>query len=655
MGVSGAPVCDPLGGQSCMLPFPNDYYTVPDSEEPSGRRVDFPLGAMPANVEGDHIDPATWNENDGFSPGSVIEVQVPNLDLSASKIVDQYHIGSSLTADAPIVLLDASTGRRLAWWGEEDVRDNDPATRLLLIHPAADLPEGSRIVVALRDLRSTSGAVIPATGDFVQVLAGQTVPGPGGAALTVHLRSLLDIVRRDASVSTMGLYLVWDFTVISRANLTDPVLHMRNVAMTDLHGKVPAFQVTGVTDLSSSSTDGVAIARQVSGTFDVPDFLNGPSGDETDTLHEGADGLPSQIPGNVEVADFACLVPRSVEADPQSATTAVHPGRPVLYGLGLFNTTAGMESENVSGLADRGRLVLCSTDWLGLDGDDELTDIGLFDNLSAFPSLPDHLMQAMIDALYLGKLMSSPQGFASNADFQGGTSHRSVIDTAEALTYYGNSEGSLMGGAVTAISTEWRLAVLGVPSMNYSILLPRSVDFSPLYPFFDKSYPDEQTQELILDIIQMLFDRGETDGYVAQMTDHPLPGTPSHRVLLQMAFGDHQVSNFATEIEARTLGAVVRTPTLPTGLVKGDPFYGLATAANSDRAPATLYVWEDPHAPPPPLTNVPPSAGIDPHDFMPRDVPGAQTQLLEFLSSGTVHDVCGSKSCTSVLAAAPPP
>lgn len=45
-------------------------------------------------------------------------------------------------------------------------------------------------------------------------------------------------------------------------------------------------------NLSASATGGRTIARQVVGTFDVPSFLNGSSGDQTDTLHLGPDGLP---------------------------------------------------------------------------------------------------------------------------------------------------------------------------------------------------------------------------------------------------------------------------------------------------------------------------------------------------------------------------
>ena len=77
VGVKGSPRCDPLGVIRCMLPFPSDYYTVPDGAMPSGRRVVFPLSAMPTNSLAAHVNPAAWERNDGFSPGSLILVYVP--------------------------------------------------------------------------------------------------------------------------------------------------------------------------------------------------------------------------------------------------------------------------------------------------------------------------------------------------------------------------------------------------------------------------------------------------------------------------------------------------------------------------------------------------------------------------------------------------
>ena len=59
------------------------------------------------------------------------------------------------------------------------------------------------------------------------------------------------------------------------------------------------------------------------------------------------------------------------------------------------------------------------------------------------------------------------------------------------LYYNGNSQGGIMGGALTAVSPDFTRAELGVPSMNYSVLLPRSVDF---LPFAARSSPPIPTK-----------------------------------------------------------------------------------------------------------------------------------------------------------------
>ena len=43
-----------------------------------------------------------------------------------------------------------------------------------------------------------------------------------------------------------------------------------------------------------------------------------------------------------------------------------------------------------------------------------------------------------------------------------------------------------------------------------------------------------------------------------------------------MAFGDHQVSNWTTAVEARTVGAQIRTPVLDPGRsIEEIPYYGI--------------------------------------------------------------------------------
>ena len=75
--------CDPLVPEQCLMPFPNDYFTV-RRESPTGRRVSFVQDVLPANVGGVHMDPVELNRLDGFSPGSALLLWMPATDLVRS-------------------------------------------------------------------------------------------------------------------------------------------------------------------------------------------------------------------------------------------------------------------------------------------------------------------------------------------------------------------------------------------------------------------------------------------------------------------------------------------------------------------------------------------------------------------------------------------
>ena len=49
--------------------------------------------------------------------------------------------------------------------------------------------------------------------------------------------------------------------------------------------------------------------------------------------------------------------------------------------------------------------------------------------------------------------------------------------------------------------------------MNYSLLLPRSVDFDAFAAVLYPNYPDELCRPLILSLLPILWDRGERNGY----------------------------------------------------------------------------------------------------------------------------------------------
>jgi hypothetical protein len=79
-----------------------------------------------------------------------------------------------------------------------------------------------------------------------------------------------------------------------------------------------------------------------------------------------------------------------------------------------------------------------------------------------------------------------------------------------------------------------------VPGFRFSLLLTRSTQFGRFAELLYTTYQDPVDLALINSMIQLLWDRGEANGYAWHLARDPLPDTPRHTVLLHEAFGDHQ-------------------------------------------------------------------------------------------------------------------
>lgn len=181
--------------------------------------------------------------------------------------------------------------------------------------------------------------------------------------------------------------------------------------------------------------------------------------------------------------------------------------------------------------------------------------------------------------------------------------------------------------------------------MNYSLLLPRSVDFDTYEAIFDPAYPNQAERMLILSMVQMLWDRGEGAGYVNHVTADPLPGTPAKTVLIHVAFGDWQVSELSAFVEATAMGVPVHRPVAADGRShEVEPGWGLPSIEYPS-AGSGLVVW-DSGSDAIPIDGVPPSTTRDPHED-PRRSPAAQLQITAFLFDGVLVDVCGGSACTA--------
>ena len=574
--VGGDGTCDDLDPARCLLPWPNDRFTVADPSTPTGLRLAVPADGTPINVDGVPLDVTDQNRADGFSPASTILTFVPGVDLEASGAAPSTDIGASLDEDAPITLTDLTTGERWPYWAELDAPAPE-GEQLLMVHPAVALTEAHTYEVAMTGLVAAAG------------------------------EPLADAYQR-----------TWRFTVASAESLSGRLRSMVAAA----GDAIPAFEVTSV-----SGADPVI----VEGTYAIPNHLDNDGGPGGRFLL-GDDGLPV-INADHPTADapFTCVIGSA----PGAGT--------VIYGHGLLGSREEVLSlGEITGLAG---LNACATDWIGMASEDIPTVIATLEELSAFPTQADRLQQGQLAFSLLGRLVNAPDGFASDPAFR--TAAGESLLEEEGALFVGNSQGGVLGGAVSAVTDEWQRAVLGVPGIGYNLLLPRSSDWPEFQAVFDPAYPDPIDRLIVLELIQLLWDRGENSAYAQHLTADPYDGVPAKTVLLVEAFGDHQVANVSTEVLARTIGAAVVDPALGPGRSPAvEPYWGIDVLAGFPATGSVLSVW-DYGTPAPPTVNLPPlepEFGEDPHGAGSSE-PGVLTQVLTFLTSGEVIDVCAGAPC----------
>ncbi len=622
----GGPACDPLDPTACLLPFPSDRFTVASPDTDTGLLVAFPEEGMPSNEDGVVADPTEWNRNDGFSPGTALLTVVPGLDTEASGLPAITDVPDSLAEDSPVVVVDTDTGERWPVWAELDDGVEADEDRLLFIRPGRNFLEGHRYVVGLRGLVDADGTAIEPSPAFLAHRDNLTTDLPVIEDQRTAMEAVFTFLG-EAGVAREDLYLAWDFTIASGRNLSERLLHIRDDAFADLGEAAPRFSVTDVVE--DPEEPGV---EYVHGTYEVPLYLTEDGAPGT-RFTQGPDGLPER--NGDYTADFECALPAGSEA----------PAAPMaLYGHGLLGSRDEVEAGNIADFIREHQVAFCATDWIGMSEDDVGNAVAILGELGQFPTLADRLQQGILNTLFLGRLMLHQDGLVSAPEFR--TPEGARLDTSE-LAFDANSQGGIMGGAATAVAQDWTRAVLGVPGMNYSLLLRRSVDFDTYAAILDPAYPDPVEQGLGISLIQMLWDRGENDGYAQHLTSDPYADTPEHQVLLNVAFGDHQVTMWSAEIMARTIGASIHQPALADGRHPDTvPYWGLDPIDIYPFDGSALVVW-DSGAAVPPTANRPPRDGYDPHED-PRADAANRDQKFAFLWSGELVDVCDGGPCTAL-------
>lgn len=621
------PNCDSLQPQRCELPWPSNLFLKSDDSRTTGYTLNFGEETLPAVEAGPNVGlqtrPDAWRRMDGYGPGTPLLVMFPNIDLS--NIAGEDSIETSVEADAPIVWLEVDENgdvvRRIPYLAELDDNAESADEQILFVRPAVILDEATRYVVAFRNLEDTSGNPIEPSDAFQKLVDGNT---DGDDVLSRRQERFDDIfsILEGEGVQKDNLTLAWDFVTASNDALHGPMLHMRDRGFEITGEQGPELTITNVTENPESATDKWWL--EIEGTFDSPRFMKDETigGQPGSVFNMGDDGMPAQ--NGTHTNKFWLYVPQSArDGSPHGL---------IEYGHGLLGKGSQTGGSFNREIANDYKFIYFGTSLVGMSDEDVSVAAFALTNLNGFPFMADRLHQGMLEYLLLARAMR--ERLPQNDEI----TSRSININTDELFYSGISQGGIFGGTYIALSTDTKLAHLGVPGNNYSTLLQRSKDFTPYFEIMKHAYTSPVTQAIALSVIQQLWNQTDPVTYLRHITAEPFEGNDPHYALFTPAKGDHQVAPLTNEIAARSdIG------------IKLMANYGRDVALVDEQAyPYTgsgvvLYDFGNPW--PAPGNHPPQDSMEDPHEF-PRRTPEHQEQLAHFFhNDGEIIDVCGDSPC----------
>ena len=527
-------------------PFPSAHLLVHDESSATGCRVQLRQETVPVG-DSAPLDLARFNRRDGFSPAGSLWVQVSEA-LDSSSLPPLADPEQALAPGAAVQLWNLDTGTRIPCFAELDAWEpQDDSERSLLIRPLEALGFDVHIAAVLTDsLLRSDGSSWQGPSDFLTIRDGKQPEGRSEAVFAHYS----DLVRRlgEHGLDPARIQFAWDFKTSSEENLRAPLDRVLETMRSELPAD-PTHTAQTSTSLISDVDSGDVLAsglwREVRASVELTHFLwaNDPEHPDPDEHDQGMfllDELGLPQPRGTDSAYFVVMVPESLrEAEAGSAPV-------IVFGHGLFGApqdylSAGGDPSSVIALCNSMQAICIGGEWRGLTERDRSDAVRAATDLSRFPLLTDKLIQGVSNQIALARLMRTDfaeQPFLQAAD--GG----SLVDPQRSY-YYGISLGGIAGGVFLANSEIVDSGVLHVPGAQWSIMLERSSNWTPLEGFLTATVSNPAERQLLYLATQFLWDPVEPMNYISDLVQK--------NVLLQVAVGDEQVRNFCAESLARSL------------------------------------------------------------------------------------------------------
>jgi hypothetical protein len=625
----GTPGCDNLL-PTCLYPFPSRAYVDADG---GVRPPDQPFAGST------QVDPGPMARNRGFGAASPILFQLPSpTGRAVPPAPGPFDGAASLSDDAATFLIDAATGERVPHWVETDYLSPRLDPPLLILRPAVPLPRGAEIVVGVRGVVDDSGAPIEAPEAFAALRDEAASHWLGVHDRRQHYEDVVFPALEAAGVARDDeLQLAWSFPVQSDEDATAPLVAVRDAIFAALPAAGPDYAIDRVEicdGVDDSEECHPSIRVIVDGTVSVPSVALPEDAIGLRTLRLDAAGAP--VVEGAEVWPFRLQLPVSAFEGPDPV--------PVMqYGHGFLGSGGEANNGWLREMADRLGFAILACDMQGMSEDILGVWLEVIVNQPGrFPELQDLAMQGVVNQLVQQRLVGTT--LAADPEPALFRDDGRLAWDPDTVWYYGNSQGGSVGTLVMATTLDVARGVLGVPGSGYPLLLHRSTVFLPFSQVITVTNDAPDTIPGFLALLGTGWDASDPLTFSPHLHGDPLPGTPDHEVLFHVAKEDQQVVNEASFISGRAAGAVLMTPAVR-------PVWGLPEVAYP-ASPGAALVEVDFGVPDDPTPMDPPDGDPalpdegDTHGWL-RKWPTAQDQMVHFLRTGEVIDVCGGVPCVT--------
>ncbi len=590
---------NPLVPEVALYPFPSEFYLVQDASSLTGRQLALPDEAMPGGLSPDNLLQA-----DGFSRlPAILAFFEGGLDPESLPDIDDP--SAAMASDPPVLLLREESWEAQPLLAELDLTAEDADEQALILRPQDLLEADTGYVVVLTDgLRAADGGTPPLNEAFRALRDGIPTDSPAVEAQRQDFE-LVNQAIAGAGLDPERVLLAWSFHTRSEEQVLAPLLALQDAAM---EWSLDDWSI------ESDAWDDELENRLIQGSFTAPDFLGDEQLIELDSAGAALQRGTREVPFMLTI--------------PASAADELRPV--VVFGHGFFSAMEEPTWSSLNNGLQTWRMAAATTEFIGFNEDDMLDTMGLIaEVMDGVPVVVAQQMQSHAHFTLLGRLVQ--EELAEVVLSEGG---QSILD-GEQVHYMGISNGGTQGLTIMTASPFFRRGVLVVPGAGWTHMLQRAVQWNSMGTVFANQFEDPRDLQLVMSLLQPLFDPIDALNWVEHLAQDRLEGRPAVEVTLHEAVGDCQVANMVTEWVARAgdIPLVTPSPRDVWGLetIAAEPPDGAATNA-------ALFIYDEGYDPLP-SGNIPPEEDNEAHDSL-RKLSSYLEQVGAFLEDGNVVQVC---------------